>query len=373
MYNRDMRGKKIGLLGGTLDPVHSGHIALLQLARVQLQLDETILLPAGDPPHKRCNVSAADRLQMAHLAAGQEFCVSDREVLRSGRTYTVDTLRSILAEQPDCEIVYIIGADTLPNLLSWRDHAIVFSLCSFAAARRSGNAAIVPEGARVAWLEGNVPDISSTHIRAQASVRAPLAELVPPAVEAYIRTHGLYLMNMPEEAAVRQLEEMLEPRRFAHTLGVRDTAERLAQIHGLDVAATRVAGLLHDAAKCLPMEVQLRLAQGLADAGECENIELLHAPAGVKVAQETFGVRDGEILNAIRNHTLGRTGMTGLELAVFVADFIEPGRKGYPGLEEARALAERNLQAAASKCAELTKNYLCSKGRGSHPRTPKNF
>ena len=164
------------------------------------------------------------------------------------------------------------------------------------------------------------------------------------------------------------LRGMLTKHRFRHTLGVRDESERLARIHGLDAAAARVAGLLHDAAKCLPEAEQRRLAEGVADAEEMANPQLLHAPAGMVVARETFGVRDAEILEAIRCHTLGGPEMTGLMLAVFVADFTEPGREDFPGLSEARALAGTDLRAAASKCAELTKKHLQETGRAVHPR-----
>ena len=175
-------------------------------------------------------------------------------------------------------------------------------------------------------------------------------------------------MNVPEVEAEETLKKTLTKHRFRHTLGVRDTSERLARIHGLDAAAARVAGLLHDAAKCLPEKEQRRLAAGLADEGELANPELLHAPAGAVVAKETFGVRDEEILAAIRCHTLGGSEMTGLMLAVFVADFIEPGREDFPGLAEARALAGTDLRAAASKCAQLTKKHLEETGRAVHPR-----
>ena len=97
---------------------------------------------------------------------------------------------------------------------------------------------------------------------------------------ACIREKGLYLMDVPEVEAEETLKKTLTRHRFRHTLGVRDTSERLARIHGLDAAAARVAGLLHDAAKCLPEKEQRRLAAGLADEGELANPELLHAPAG---------------------------------------------------------------------------------------------
>ena len=137
VYNRSMEHRTIGILGGTLDPVHLGHTALLRMAKEQLALSTAILLPDGDPPHKHCHAVAEDRLWMAKLAAGDEFTVSDMEVRREGATYTVDTLRRLRAQEPESELVYIIGADTLPNLVTWREYKEVFAS---APSRRRGGA-----------------------------------------------------------------------------------------------------------------------------------------------------------------------------------------------------------------------------------------
>lgn len=368
VYNKSMERRKIGILGGTLDPVHIGHTALLRMAREQLGLDAALLLPAGDPPHKHCHAAAEDRLRMARLAAGEEFAVCDMEVRRAGTTYTVDTLRRLRAQYPQADLVYVIGEDTLSNLVTWRDYAQVFGLCAFAVSHRAREHGSAPEGARVRWLQGEPPGVSSTLVRERAAVRGELETLVGARVARYMRERGLYLMGVCEAEAEGMLRGMLTPSRFEHTLGVRDTCERLARAHGLDVGAARVAGLLHDAAKCLPEDEQRRLAGAEADAGEVANVELLHASAGAAVARDVFGVRDDEILAAIRCHTLGGPRMTPLMLCVFVADFIEPGRAAFPGLEEARALAGTDLRAAASKCVELTREYLVRAGRSVHPR-----
>ena len=368
VYNKNMKRKKIGILGGTLDPVHLGHTALLRMAKEQIGLDEAILLPAGDPPHKHCHADARDRLQMARIASGGAFTVSDMEIRRSGTTYTVDTLRRLRAANPRCELVYVIGADTVECLETWRDYQEVFKLCTFAAAARGGRRFAAPEGARVTWLQGEVPDVSSTLVRERAAVRGELEALTGAAVARYIRERGLYLMGVSQAEAENMLRGMLSPSRFKHTMGVCAACERLARLHDLDVAAARVAALLHDAAKCLPAQEQRRLASGEADEGETQNPQLLHAPAGMAVARDMFGVRDTEILQAIRCHTLGGPAMTPLMLCVFVADFIEPGRADFPGLEQARALAGTDLRAAASKCAKLTKSHLERMGQKVHPR-----
>lgn len=131
---------RIGIMGGTLDPVHNGHIEIARSVRAELGLDGVMLLPAGDPPHKKRESDKLDRLEMAKRAAAEFdwMFVSDLEIARKGTTYTVDTLRALKRKQPDAEWIYIIGADTLNILDSWRNFPEIAQLCAFAAVSRPG-------------------------------------------------------------------------------------------------------------------------------------------------------------------------------------------------------------------------------------------
>lgn len=375
---------KIGILGGTLNPIHNGHIEIALAAMAELGLDRVMLLPSGDPPYKRVRTDKQDRLAMAELAAQPypNVFVSDLEVRREGTTYTVETLTALSVEYPDVRWTYIVGGDTLNKLDSWREFPRIARLCDFATICRPGtdkaltalraNAISACYGARVDILSVSGLEVSSTAIRRRVAEGQDVSHLVPTRIDAYIRTHGLYLCDYTEAQVLERLKGMLTERRYAHTLGVAGTAERLAPTCGVDPHRARLAGLLHDCAKSMPMEEMVAMVKAnLADLdeNELETRAVLHAPAGMIVARDMFGVRDERILSAIRKHTLGDAQMCPLDTLIYVADFIEPGRESFPGLQKARRLAEADLDQAALYCAQLTAKHLKSRGQKAHPRT----
>jgi len=377
---------RMGIMGGTLDPVHNGHLEIAQAVRTACRLDGVLLLPAGDPPHKKRKSGKWDRLEMAGLAAQSQpgMIVSDMEVLREGTTFTVDTLRQLTREQPDVQWVYIIGADTVRVLDSWRDFPEVAKLCSFAVVGRPGCAAKQMQadaerltrgyGARIRLLDVTGPDISSTEVRERVSEGRDIGGLVPINVADYIREKGLYLCGMPWTEIEETLKARLKPGRFVHTLGVAETAMRLASRYGVDPQRARLAGLLHDCAKSMDYAEMVALVKANvpdADAEELAMEPVLHAPAGMVTARDEFGVRDPGILAAIRNHTLGDSGMSALEKLIYLADFIEPNRKPFDGLEEVRALAETDLTAAVRLSARMSNEYVISRGGKLNSRTAR--
>ena len=375
---------KIGIMGGTLDPVHNGHIEVALAAKRLLKLDRVMLLPAGDPPHKAHPTLKRDRLNMARIAAegAEGLFVSDIEIAREGTTFTVDTLRELTQREPDTRWYYLIGADTLNVLDSWRHFEKVAGMCTFAVIGRADEPADMKlvhaleqqYGARFEVLPFNGPDISSTQIRDRVAKGEDISTLVPQGVADYIREHLLYMANLSREEICAALKATLKPGRYTHTLGVAETALRLAPRYGVDPALAELAGLLHDCAKYMPIDEMRKLVVGTvpdADAEELETVSVLHAPAGAVWAAREFGVQDRGILSAIRKHTLGDAQMSALDALIYTADFIEPNRAPFPGLEEARALAETDIFAATRKCAELTNRHLAEQGRLAHPRTLK--
>lgn len=171
------------------------------------------------------------------------------------------------------------------------------------------------------------------------------------------------------DSAKAYARERLSDKRREHTLRVAETAERLAAAHGLDRSRTRLAALLHDSARELDPEELLRAAEerGLpAGRFERENPKLLHGPVAAELASEDLGVTDGDVLDAVRAHTTGAPGMGPLALAVFLADKIEPERD-YPGIEDLRELAERDLKEAARVSLEGSVRHNEERGRPVHP------
>lgn len=375
---------RIGILGGTLDPIHNGHIEIALAAMDVLGLDGVALMPSGDPPHKPRVTDKHDRLEMARLAAAQHpgLYASDVEINRRGVTYTVDTLSALSVERPDVKWTYLIGADTLNTLESWREFGRVARLCDFAVINRPGcdvelaklraKAIMACYDTKVSLLPLSGPALSSTAIRARVAAGEDIAGEVPAPVADYIRDHGLYLCDYSEAQILDKLRGMITPRRFTHTLGVAETAERLAPTCGVDPRRARLAGLLHDCAKSMPLEEMRKLVTEKLpdlDAAELETRQILHAPAGMILARDMFGVRDASILSAIRKHTVGAGDMSPMDALIYVSDFIEPGREMFPGLEKARKLAEKDIYRAMLCCAELTARHLRAHGQDIHPRT----
>ncbi|MBN2491767.1 MAG: nicotinate-nucleotide adenylyltransferase [Planctomycetes bacterium] len=201
--------ERVGILGGTFDPVHIGHLIVAREMVEALSLTEVLFLPAREPPHKAPSglTPAEHRLAMLRLAIASEplFALDERELRRGGKSYTFDTLRSLREERgPRTELFFLIGADTLPELKTWRRAPELFGLAHFATAVRPGcllsrleelRDALPPEA--IADLEAHcIPTtpigVSSTTIRANILQGRSIRHMVPREVETYIRARGLY-------------------------------------------------------------------------------------------------------------------------------------------------------------------------------------
>ncbi len=190
---------KLGILGGTFDPPHVGHLILAEQARTQLSLDKVLFMPAGDPWRKadRSVSPAAQRLVMARLAieGNDALEVDDREVRREGPTYTVVTLREMRAELSAAdELYFLAGEDTLADMITWHEPQGIAELAFVVVALRPGEWPkhdLVPDDRFIA-LPMPYLDISSTGLRDMAREGKSLRYLVPDAVEAYIRSKSLY-------------------------------------------------------------------------------------------------------------------------------------------------------------------------------------
>lgn len=180
----------------------------------------------------------------------------------------------------------------------------------------------------------------------------------------------------PRIDLIKELEKELKYSRFIHTLGVAFTATSLAERYGADMHKAEMAGLLHDCAKYIGPERMEALCrkEGLpVSATEQGNGALLHAKAGSVLARSKYGVEDEEVLSAIRCHTTGKPEMTLLEKILFLADYIEPGRDEAPNLQEIRALAFEDIDAAVIKVLRDTLDFLQASGREIDPMTQKTY
>ena len=169
-------------------------------------------------------------------------------------------------------------------------------------------------------------------------------------------------MKEPDIRKIRKaMEKALDPKRYEHTLGVAYTAAALAMRYGDDVNNAILAGMLHDCAKCLTNEKRLSICEKYniaVNEAERKNPYLLHAKVGSFLAMKKYGVTDKDVINAILNHTTGRPGMSLLEKIIWIADYIEPGRKQAPNLPLIRKLAFEDLDQALLTALRDTLEYL---------------
>jgi nicotinate-nucleotide adenylyltransferase len=190
---------RIGVFGGTFNPPHLGHLIVAESARESLNLDEVLFIPCASPPHKssRSLADADCRLEMVRLATSGHsgFEVSDIEVQRGGKSYTVDTLRTLTALYPRAQLYLLIGIDNLLELHTWKEPEEIFSLSEVVAINRPGfDPTTVRKDylRRVTFLRYPSIDISSSEIRRKAKMGKSIRYLVPSAVETYILRHGAY-------------------------------------------------------------------------------------------------------------------------------------------------------------------------------------
>ncbi|MCF6463708.1 nicotinate-nucleotide adenylyltransferase [Clostridium sp. Cult1] len=201
-----MKRKKIGIMGGTFDPVHNGHLVLAENARIKFNLDKILFIPTGKPPHKDNNyiTSNIHRYNMTLLAINSNpyYFLSSIETQREGITYTIDTIKYLKTKSNSTDFYFILGSDSLYQIHKWKDYEELLSLCNFIVAKRKGLDDRKLENrikelsqlynSNIHILESPLIEISSTEIRERVKNRLSIKYLVPKAVELYINKNNLY-------------------------------------------------------------------------------------------------------------------------------------------------------------------------------------
>lgn len=189
---------RLGIFGGTFNPIHLGHLLIAEDAAEAFHLDRVVFVPSATPPHKRPRVlaPAAQRMRMVKFAiqGNNRFTCSDIEVRRGGPSYSVETLRHLRGAMPRAEFFFLIGSDSLRELHKWKEAPELVKLCEFICVTRPGERVgrTRLRGARIHKLTGHPADVSSTDIRNRAARGATIRYLVPDAVRRYIERHRLY-------------------------------------------------------------------------------------------------------------------------------------------------------------------------------------
>ncbi len=360
---------RIAIFGGSFDPVHTEHVMLARDAVRALRLDKLFVMPAHTPPHKQGKVlsSNEDRLQMCRLAFQNEpkIVVSDYEISQGGTSYTYLTCRHFKEKYPKSKLFFLLGTDMLRNFPTWKNPQSILEDATLAVCSRGEEKKRLKEDAKafkrafgksfkVIDYEGK--KLSSTRLRVLAAAGESLSGLTPPDVEKYIFERDLYRVPFAKEALALE-----KPSRRQHSLRVAEVAAGRAYSLGISERAATVAALFHDCAK------SVEEGAGLLKDFVCESgvpAAVVHQFSGAYLAERFFGVTDGEILNAIRYHTSGRAGMSGLEKLIFLADMIEPDRD-FAGVEELRSAfyAGKDLDECLRMALERTIAHLEKKGK----------
>ena len=385
-----MARERIGILDGTFDPIHQGHIQMALSALEAARLNRLYIIPAGDAGYKPCIVSGEDRWKMVVAACSQDgrLLPSRQELDSPVPSFTVDTLLALRKKHPRAELFVLLGTDGLMKLHGWRRLEEVLPLCSFLVCPRVGDtrlqaylrekARLTGMGARIFMITMRPVSVSSTEVRDRLAHDSPAPNLYGP-VREFCALLGLYGMPVREERArpwIERLFASVTPHRFAHSLSVAAESRRLAERFGLDARRAEQAGLLHDCAKCLPLEEMRRIAVDNSltdDEAMLSSGALLHSVVGAFVARRDYGMEDPEVLEAIAYHNTGCAGMSRLAMCVCLADSIEPTRDSYPLLEQVRALAEKSLEGALLLSLEGTASFVRSRGKYLHPRTQETI
>lgn len=188
--------KRLGIMGGTFDPIHNGHLVAASEVADALKLDEVIFVPTGQPSQKKVVTPSEHRYLMTVIAtaANPRFKVSRVDVDRAGITYTIDTLRDLKLQFPGDELFFISGADAIAQILAWREIDRAWELAHFVAVSRPGHALRLPAGSagKISAIEVPALSISSTDCRQRVASGKPVWYLVPDGVVQYIGKHGLY-------------------------------------------------------------------------------------------------------------------------------------------------------------------------------------
>ena len=365
---------KIALFGGSFDPVHREHVNYVRAAIRELSLDLVIVMPSRLAPHKRLGAQADGeaRLQMCRIAFEHEprVRVSDFELSQDGVSYSYLTCRAFAKYYPDAERYFLVGADMLEDFFTWKQPEDILNHVTLVAC---GRGAEETEALRARFHSVFGKDFLSLGFSGEAvsstDIRVSLAfgkkpEALDERVLAFIRESGLY--THPAIAPALALEK---PERREHSFRVAQMACARARSLRIPEEKALLAAALHDCAKYVP------LSSPLLEGFPCpENVPppVLHQYTGAYLAERHFGIRDREVLDAIRYHTSGRAGMGELEKLVYLSDLLETGRD-FPGVETLRTLFWNDLDECLFESLRHEVEYLNSTGKEVYPLTQEAY
>lgn len=370
--------QKIVIYGGTFDPPHRGHFALIRSAMKELDPAVLYVVPGLRSPFKDLPC-APFRERAAMIASGLKFAslakrvkIDPFEVLRGRLTRTWQTVAYFRKKHPGARLYFLMGSDCLETFHRWKHYRRILAGAALLVGTREGFPLKNPRGLPYTRLKGNFPHLASTALKTGIFAGFDQPGLFE-STRKHIAARGLYLAGLRHRAAA-----LMTPARFEHTRQTARLALELAVRYGADLQKTASAALLHDAARDLGpralaayvLKARLRVPALKATLEKAP--VLLHSFVGADLAEKRFGVKDRGVIRAIRSHTLGSVSPGLLEKIIYVSDLAAADRN----FREARAVRElafRDLDAAYAAANYVKLVHAFTTGGWMHPESIKTW
>ena len=363
------------IYGGSFNPIHNGHIAVCEYVAKNFNFDEIILMPVCIPPHKevRNTATAEQRLTMCKLAVEgiEKVRVSDYEIKKGGKNYTIDTIKGLLSENPENKYTILIGTDMFLTFEEWKNWQELGKLVDVLVVSRESDdrdkllekqRILSESGVNSQILSNPINEISSTQIRFLSESYKENTP-VPKKVYEYMRENSIYTTDKAVEEICSIIKPMLREKRYIHSKNVERRGEELAIKHSLDVVKVRIASILHDICKHMDSEILLQMSKDydiINDMNFEENPQLLHSFVGAEYIRDRLNIFDNDVIDAVRYHTTGRPNMSGIEKAVYLAD-ITSVERDYPDVDKVIELSNEDLDKAMLYSLEFTEKKVLRK------------
>lgn len=341
--------KKIGIIGGSFDPIHLGHTKIIKAAIEQLSLDQLLIIPTKNNPWKEKTIASnQQRIRMIEIATEDipkaTVDTVELEQEHNDKNYTIDTVKILKKRYPDDQLFYIVGMDQAIQFDKWKKAKKIAETVQMVTFDRKG-------------YESN-ENIKKYHflvIKVKPSAESSTAfrqgdiSVVDKEVLKYICNEGIYLEQI--------VKVYMSKKRFLHTCSVAELAAEFARNNGIDEKKAYIAGMFHDVAKEMDSDEALQLMKAYFPAFVDKPAAIYHQWLSAYMAQNVFYIDDHEILQAITNHTTASPDMAKLDMCVYCADKLDPLR----GYDSSLQIQVCNKDIVQGFCNELNNFYEFSK------------
>lgn len=358
--------QKIGIYGGSFDPVHRDHVAICEKFYKDFDLDFVLVIPAKLSPFKSSTSASPERrLKMLEIACANnpKLIPCDIELKLDGVSYSYKTVQLLREKYPDACFYFLMGGDSFCEFHTWTNPQVIASECEIVVANRVGEN--IENAKRNFELLFNKQahffdlqtDLAGSYIRELLKLDVNCSEFLPNGVYEYIKTNNVYIGDKYYEF----LKSRLNEQRLKHVGGVAYLAEKYAKKIGESADKAHIAGLLHDVAKNMQISEYPDFAFPNTIVDEVPR-QVVHQFLGAYVAEKVLGISDLEVLDAIRWHTTGRPNMSKLEKIVFIADLLEPSRN-YAEVDLLRRACEKDFESGFLLTLKHLLIYLKNSGQ----------